>query len=866
MSLPNRLFGLLLRLYPRRFRDRYEKEMRAFVREERAAGAGGAGYWLRLVSDHVRASLAVRRGGGDGMMRKVWEDLTGGVRSLRRAPGFALFAVLTLALGVGATTAVFSVLDRVVLRPLPYPGSDRMLLVGIDTRHDPGGVGPLSGPLMDRLAEAPGPAEAVVAASSTGTILQDGGEPARMQVTRVTTGFFRFFDARAAVGRLPDLEDFEATAGRVVVLGHGLWRDRYGSDPGVVGRVLHMDGEPVTVVGVLSDAFVPPPEVVEAKDLWIPLPRTEATQSPGTFFLAGVARLRPGATADQMDAYVDGVVADVYASDQPTFLAGGSVASYRDTVVGDVGQTLGRVLAAVLLLLLIACVNVASLLLTRGAQRAHELAVRVALGAGRRRLVRQLLGESTVLALTAGVLGCGLAWGVVELFRRYAPAGIPRLDEVGVDLRGLFFSLAVAAVTLVAFGLWPALRAVRSAAPGPDMAGRRTTGGRRERRIRNALVAVETALAVVLAVGSGLLAHDLVRLSREDPGFRRQGLVTMRLDLAPRFQREEWVAAWEQLLEGAREVPGVTAAAVATQAPYAGTRMVSMYRPEAVETQGEFVVTVTVGGDYPGTLGAPVLEGRSFTAEDDGSTQAILVNEAFVRRYWPGESGVGRQVRSGAEGIEDESVYRVVGVLADVRTKAGAEPGPHVFLPLRESPWRDMEVLVRTEADAQAVAPALREVARRLDPALPVTRISTVEGLASEGLARPRFYAALFGGFAAVALLLAVVGVYGTTSYVTRTRTREIGIRLALGARRRQVVGGTVARTGAVLVLGVATGLMGAALATRAMAGVLTYVTPTDALPYGAVAVLVLAAGLVAAWVPAGRAGRVDPAATLREE
>jgi predicted permease len=491
----------------------------------------------------------------------------------------------------------------------------------------------------------------------------------------------------------------------------------------------------------------------------------------------------------------------------------------------------------------------------------------VALGAGRRRLLGQLLAESGLIAVAAGVLGSVLAWGAVELFRRRAPPGLPRLEEVAVDGRGLGFALTVAVATVVLFGLLPALRNARSSGPGAGVRSRRNTPGRREGRVRGALIAVETALAVVLAVGSALLAHDLVRLAREDPGFRPDGLVTMRLDLAPRFEQDEWVRIWERLLEGARTLPGVTAAAVATQAPYAGTRVVSTYRPEGIEhDEGEFVTTVMVGGDYASTLGGALVEGREFLPADDGSTAVALVNEAFVRRYWPGQSGPGRHVRSGGAGIDDEPSYEIVGVLADVRTHAGREVPPHIFLPLRESPWRDMELMVRAGGDIAALAPALRALVRRVDPTLPVTRIGTVRALADQGRARPRFYTALFGGFAAVALLLAVVGVYGTTAYATRTRVREIGIRMALGARRRQVVAATVFRTGAAVALGVSLGLAGAWAGSRAMGDVLTYVAPRDGAAFALVAIVVLSAGLMAAWLPAGRAGRVDPATTLREE
>ncbi len=868
MTPRSRVFRWLLRLYPRAYRERYGPEMEAFHREERAGGARGAGYWARLVVDHARAAAAVRRGEGDGTMRNLVGDLSAGGRALRRAPAFTTFAVLTLALGVGATTAVFSVLDRVVLRPLPYPGSERMALVGIDPRSSPGSVGPLSGALLRAFQDAPGPAEVVVGASGTGVVLQDGGEPERLQATRVSSGFFELFGAHPSLGRLPGEADFVPGAPGVVVLGDGIWRDRYGADPGAVGRTLRLDDDVYTIVGVLSRDFLPPPEVVEAHDLWVPLQLDAEAMEKGTFFLSGVARLRPGASLAELDAHADRVVREVYPEGQgPNFLIGGSVADYRTQVVGTIGSALGRVLAAVALLLLIACVNVASLLLTRGAHRARELAVRVALGAGRLRLVRQLMAESLLIAAAGGALGSALAWGSVELFRRYAPAGLPRLGEVAVDARGLAFCLALAVGTVLLFGLLPALRSTSAAVPGAETLTRRASPGRREGRLRGALVVVETALAVVLAVGSALLAHDLVRLGREDPGFRPDGLLTARLNIAPRFSRDEWVGVWQRLVEGARAIPGVTAATVATQAPYAGTRLASTFRPEGWENEeGEFVITLNVGGDYVRALGTRVVEGRPLGPTDDGSEPVALVNQAFVDKYWPGESGVGKHVQSGGRGVHDEANYAVVGVLADVRTRPGEETPPEILLPLQDSPWRDMEIILRTDGDAAALGPAVRALVHHIDPTLPVTRIATVVGLATEGRARPRFYTVLFGGFALVALLLAVVGVYGTTAYATRSRTREIGIRMALGALRRRVVGRVVAGTALTVGIGTALGLAGAALASRAMTDVLTYVTPRDLASYVAVAAIVLLSGVAAGWIPAERAGRIDPVETLREE
>jgi predicted permease len=358
-------------------------------------------------------------------------------------------------------------------------------------------------------------------------------------------------------------------------------------------------------------------------------------------------------------------------------------------------------------------------------------------------------------------------------------------------------------------------------------------------------------------------------MATQDPGFQAEGLVAAQLDLRPRYEREEWVAAWERLLDGTRALPGVTAAAVTSQVPFTGDRMISPFRPEdgaQVDPAGEVIVFVAVGGDFLRTLGTRLVEGRAFRGEDEGGEPVVMVNEAFVRRYWPDRTGVGETVRSGGEGVDDEPVYRVVGVLADMTARPGQAAVPRIFVPHTLAASRTMELVVRTSGDAGSVAEGLRDVVRTFDPTLPVTQIRTVASLGREALAPARFYAGFFGGFAVVALLLAAVGVYGTTAFVTRTRTREIGIRMALGARREQVVRGIVRRSGSAVGLGVAVGLLAAFLGAGVMERMLAEVAPREPTAYVLVAVVVGASALLSAWLPARRAGRIDPSRTLREE
>jgi predicted permease len=871
MPSPNRdvrRFRRLLALYPPGHRRKYGAEMETFFLEERARGGRGLRFWMTQVADHVRASIAVRRAGarwrGGGPMRGWLGDLRFAGRSLRRAPGFAAAATITLGLGIGSTTAVYSVLDRVVLRPLPYPDADRLAIVGSDFRHDPGGVGPLSPAQVAALARAPGPADALVAAAGRSRTLLGMGDPERVPVNAVTERFFEMFGGWPAAGRLLGAIDHAPGAPGTAVIDHAFWIERLGGEPHAVGRTLQLDDERVTIVGVLARGFVRPEEVADVGRIWVPARLGDGEADRSSFGMRAVARLRPGATPADLDAHLDRLFVEMYRGDGPT---GGTARDYRRHVVGAIGNALGRVLAATALLLVIACVNAASLLLARTSARDRELALRAALGAGRGRLLRLVLAECLLLAATAGALGAGLAFAAVELFRRFSPGGLPRLAEVSVDPRGLSFAGALALLTVLAFGLLPALQAARRSAAGAARAAR-ATPGRRQARLRGTLVLVETAMAVVLVVGAGLLAHDLVRLGRESSGARLDGVVSLTLDVGGRISASAARPLfWNSLLESARGLPGVTRAGLTTQVPYGGTSMMATYTPEGeAGRRGAFVATAAVGGDFLGTLGIPLLEGRPFADTDARGEPVALVNEAFVRAFWPGGRALGRRMREGLPDERGDTTYAVVGVIGDIRTEPGVPPAPQVYLPLEPLRPRRMDVIVRTGGDAAALAPALREIVRRTDPGLPVTNVRTIQSIASTALARPRFYTALFGGFALLALVLALVGVYGTTAYATHTRRRELGIRLALGAARSTLVAGVVGRTGLVLLAGVAIGLAAAAAGSGALGDVLLHVGPRDTITYGMVGGLVLAAGVAAAWVPAGRASRLDPAATLRED
>ncbi len=888
------LFRLILRLYPVSFRERFQDDLEAFFVAERATVVGPlalAGFWMKTLFDAVAAAVRLRTRRGESMLPNrggedrdqnprsrggeggtMVQDLLFAGRTLRRSPGFLLFVAGTLALGVGATTAVFSVLDAVVLRPLPYPGSQRMMLIGTQIRGqaDPNEPGPYSTADFLDLRSAPGPFEAVVAQEGARGVMTGEGDPERIALTRVSEGYFDVFGARPALGRLlAPADDPEMVA----LLSHGFWQDRFGGDPSVLGKVLTLDGEGYKVVGVLEPSFHPS-EVLPGPgaEVWVPLGLTVREPDRSGFGLGVVGRRREASAPEDGKAHVERILAEQYGGgDGPSFIQGGLVVDLKEATVGALGRTLGLALVSVVFLLLIGCVNVAGLLLARGADRQGELAIRSALGAGRGRLFGQLMSESLLLGIAGGAAGSALAVAAVEAFRRTTPGGLPRLVEVTVDLRVLGFTLVVSLATALLFGLLPAFRAAREAGAPVSGMTLRSTPGRRAGRLRSGLILVETALAVMLTVGSGLMVHELVRIGNQDPGFRPDGLVNLGFRLPRSWDRNEWTLFYENFLERARALPGVRSAAITTHVPFGSYALVQMMTPlEAVEIGegGEWLPTVLVSEDFLSTMGIRLAAGRDFTeAELGGEGQVAIVNQALVRRYWPGEEGIGKRIKSGAPDLEeDEGTYEVVGVIGDVTATPGRAVPAEMYLPYGTEAWRDMTVVARTGPEAEdGVAAGLRGIARAEVPDLPVT-ITTVRSLYRGSMARPRFYTTLFAAFGTIALILASVGIYGTTAYTARSRTREIGIRLALGADPGEVVSRMVTRSGLPVGAGVILGLAGAFSLSHLLAGFLFHVPARDPATYASIGVLVLAVGLTAALVPAARAGRIDPAHTLREE
>jgi putative ABC transport system permease protein len=759
-------------------------------------------------------------------MSRLLQDIRYGLRTLRRNSGFTVVAVLTLALGIGATTAIFSVVNGVLLRPLPFRDADRLAMVWLD--NVPQGIRQdiTSYPTFADWREQNRVFEGMAGFSPQQANLTGEAEPERIARAAVTAGFFPLLGVEPARGRGFDVREEEQGSHRVAVLGHGLWQRRFGGDPEVLGRTIQMNGDEFTVVGVMPPGF----DFPSASQLWVPLaPSEQLREARGAFWLYTLGRLRPGVTVEAAQREMDGIDARLGEEYPALSRFGVFVQPVRDYLVGDVRPALLVLLGAVAFLLLIASANVANLLLARSAAREREMAIRAAMGAGQRRLVGQLLTESLVLALAGGALGVVIAtWGV-QLLKWLSPADLPRMENVGVDATVLGFAFLVSLLTGVAFGLVPALQVSRTPLARPLREGSRgLSGGRRGQRTRKVLIVGELALALVLLIGAGLLLQSFSRLRSVDPGFRAENVLTLRLSLSGSDYRDpaRVVGFWEQLLERVESLPGVASAAGATDVllpELANSSTVTIEgRPRSPD---EETVEVPIDVVTPGlfrTLGTPLLHGRDFSGADDRDAAPVaIINEAMARRFWPDADPVGQRFRYGGENSQDP--WRtVVGVVADARrTSLEQEARPSTFLPVRQNAASSLVVVVRTAGDPLALAGAVRREVRAIDPNVPIAQLSTLEGLLSERLAQRRFSALLLGIFSALALLLASVGVYGVIAYTVSQSTREIGIRMALGAHRRNVLRLVLGQVSVLVLLGIGIGLAGALALSRTLAGML---------------------------------------------
>ncbi|HEY7216285.1 MAG TPA: ABC transporter permease [Thermoanaerobaculia bacterium] len=805
------------------------------------------------------------------------QDVRHSFRLLRRNPGLTAATAVTLALGIGANTAVFSVVNAVLLRPLPYPGPNRLFV--LYQQHEQENVGRTRAAPLDFLdwQRRSRSFQAMAAHAGTGFTLTGRGEP-ELVIGQITSAeLFDVLGVRPMLGRSFRHEENEAGHNQVMLLSHGLWQRRFGGDPAVVGRTIQANGKPFTVVGVMPPGFDYPGRRYQ---LWVPLPFRGANSdnlpiNRDSRYLQVIGRLKPGVTPRQAAAELAAIGGQLR-EEYPDSDAGTTIGmtSLTEETVGAVRPALLLLFGAAGFVLLIACANVTSLLLARASARRREMAVRSALGAGLPRLIRQLLTETLVLFAVGLVAGLFVAHGTLRAVRIAGPQDIPRLAEASLDSRALLFTGAVAGIAALVFGLAPALQAARSGAGGAgEVGGRVVNPGPRHQRLRNVVIVAEVAVSLVLLTGAGLAARSFLRLQAVDKGFDPDRAVTFDLSMPPANYPDAAAmrAFYSLLLDRLDAQPFFEAVGATTALPLSGQDVENAVALEGAVPGAEPAVAGLrgVSPGYVRAMSIPMQRGRNFTPQDrEGSVEVAIVNETFARRFWPHQDPLGKRLRT------DGPWRTVVGVVSDVRHRSlEAEPHPEVLIPYPQldpsflTSWaRGLSVVVRSSADLSVVAGLARRGVHAADPGMPLIEIRPMRQLVAESTAQPRFRTLLMGGFALIAAVLALVGVFGVMSYFVAQRTQELGVRMALGARRSDVLALVLGRGAGLALLGVALGLAGARGLTRWMTGLLFEVSPTDPATFVLAAAALAAAALAASYLPARRAAQVDPAVVLRQE
>jgi predicted permease len=791
----------------------------------------------------------------------VSADLRYALRQLRRAPGFALVVALVLALGIGVNTAIFSVVNAVLLRDLPYRAADR-LVMAFTTYPDFGHSSTSLPDFLDWRAGFRGTGDLAAFGNASYNVTGDGA-PERAKGAAVTADYFRVLGAPPAHGRAFTPDEERGAMPGVAMLGHGFWQRRFNGDPRVVGGTITLNGIPRTIVGVAPATLTLP----DAPDVLVPL-RTDSAFGRRAEYLKVIGRLGPGVTLEQGRA----VLATVNRRLQAQYPETNSerltidLVPMRDEIVGAARPALLVFMGAVGLVLLVACANIANLLLVRATVREREVAVRTALGASRGRVFRQFLVESLVLALAGGVAGLALAAAIVRLLRATATDAIPRLGEVGLDARALAFTLVLSVGTGLLFGIAPALRLAREQVQQTLRGGGRGIAGGAG-RLRAGLVLAEVALSVVLLVGAGLLLRSFVELQRVQPGFDAERVLTFQVSLPSTAYPSVDTQVrpfWNGLLERARGLPGVRTAAVTSTIPLTGANYLTFDVAGREAQPGEDLQPFMVSDGYFRAMGVPIVRGRTFTAADGaGAPRVAVINAEAARRFWPGRDPIGARITTG----DTTDYMTIVGVVADVRQEGmSAKPYPQLYGVAAQNPMRAMYVVVRTAGDPNALAGAMRRAVAALDPQLPVYNVATMQERVAQSVARPRVTAVLVALFGASALGLAAFGIYGVVAFSVAQRTRELGVRVAVGARPGDVVRLVVRQGMQPAVAGVAVGLVVALAAARLIAGLLFGVGAADPLTFAGVALFLAGVALAATWLPARRATRVSPLEALRAD
>jgi putative ABC transport system permease protein len=804
----------------------------------------------------------------------LWQDIRYALRSLSKSPGLTALLLLTLALGIGANSAIFSVVDAVLLRPLPYHEPERLVVISESNAPND---------LASRNAVAPGNFldwreqnrvfEQIGAVSLPGFNITDSDRPERVLGAAISAGMLRMLGLQPQVGREFEPADDRPDAAPVVLISSSLWQRRFSGDRGIVGKTIHLGTIPATVIGVLPAGLQFPEQQV---DLWIPLEQSingHDMHWRNSHYLDVYARLKPGVTLAQARAEMNQLAAQIKRTHPDTNSGAGTyMIPLQEDAVSDIRPALLTLLVAVGFVLLIACANVANLLLVRATGREKEMSIRLALGAGSFRLVRQMLTESVLLSVAGGAAGLVVASWAREALMALRPVSLPQYNAIELDTRVLLFTIGLSIATGILFGLVPALRAARSdlnlALRGSS---RSATAGAGAHRLRNVFVAGEIAVSLVLLVGAGLLIRSFVRLRNNELGFRTDHTVTARVSIpSDKYTKNEQVAAfYDRLLSEVRALPGVEAAGTISFLPLTGHNFDNSFdivgRPPHPASQREYALIRMTDPQCFGVLGIPVLRGRNIDERDRaGAPRAVVISAAMAQRYWPGGDALGQHlvVYMG----DDQSPWEIIGIAGDVRTRISKEPEPTIYFTYTQMPYRFMVVTVRTRSDPKSMIEAIRGAVRSVDPQQPLFQVRTLEELMEQTLVPWRFSMTLLGSFAALALILAAAGIYGVISHTVGQRTSEIGIRMALGAQRGDVLRLILRQGLGVALVGIAVGMGGAFYLTRFLQTQLYAVRPTDPLTFAAIPVVLIAVAFAASYIPARRATRVDPMVALRDE
>jgi putative ABC transport system permease protein len=803
-------------------------------------------------------------------MENIFQDLRYGVRTLLKNPTFAAIAVIALALGIGANTAVFSVADAVLFRPLPFKQPDHLMLMFGASLETGQGSGSISPPDFLDFREQNQVFERYAAYTTGGAAfsLTGSGEAERLEGARVTEGFFETLGIAPSLGRAFSPEEEQQGREQVAIISDGLWQRHFGADPDIVGKTIALNDRSFTVVGVMPAGFQFP----RASEIWTPITfRIPQTSVRRFHFLRPIGRLKPGASIEQAQAEFTSIaqrLAVQYPDSNRDY--GARLISLTEQTVGDMRQPLLALSAAVAFVLLIACANVANLLLARASARQKEIAIRAALGATRARIARQMLTESLLLSLAGGAFGLLVAWAGIKALVAFSSDSIPRVKEIGLDFRALGFTLIVSLATGIVFGLIPALQASRADLNETLKEGGRSGATALGQWARRALVVFEVATALFVLIGAGLMIKSFLKLSEVDPGFKSANVLSMQIGLTQGRYPDppKRIAFFQQLIHRIEALPGAQAVGTISELPMSGqqedTRFSIEGKPDDPANQ-TYANARVASPDYFRALSIPLLKGRFFTEQDSfDAPHAIIISDSFAETFFANEDPIGQRL---SIDVGEPWKGEIVGVVGNIRHNGLAvEPWREMYVNQYQTPVSEMNLVVRADKNPAQMTSAIRSEVQALDKDVPLYNVRTMDNLVSESVAKPRFGALLLAVFGAAAMTLAAVGIYGVMSYYVTQRTHEIGIRMALGASSTDVMKMIAGQGMALALAGVGLGLAGSLLMTRVIASLLYQISPNDPATFAAISVTLIFVAMLASYVPARRATRVDPLVALRHE